>query len=338
MTFIEKVKQTIERVTGCRFYYHAAGELNELLAGVEIGSDPIAFAYLLKGGEVAVGKNCREGVNLAVFFCKKTEFDFNSYENEQLIDDCKRLAFGWVSLLYKSNILDVVGSVTTERVYDTTTDILTGIAVNITLRELDGYGMCDLPYRELEITENGLHEVAGYDAVKVNVTDGAEVDEPEVYSFAMTENGLRKLQRMNSYAVFVNVNVPPIPLIYEELSFDDSRFSNDFFKLVTRKTEKGTYQSGNFSYTDCKGVRHTVGLLLNVNTDITFETSKPCVLTLGTIDQNATISVDGDMNAGWQDYEVVRNIDAGTHTISKGNSTGKNYLIMYVLVEELILE
>lgn len=127
-------------------------------------------------------------------------------------------------------------------------------------------------------------------------------------------------------------------MIYEELSFEDSKFSNDFFTLVTRKTEKGTYQSGNFSYTDGKGVQHTVGLLLNVNTDITFETSKPCVLTLGTIDQNATISVDGDMNAGWQDYEIVSHIDAGVHTISKGNSTGKNYLIMYVLVEELIAE
>ena len=206
MTFIDKLRITIERATACRFYYHAAGELNEVLSGVEIGSDPIAFAYLLKGGEVDVQRNqLREGVNLAVFFCKKTEFDFNSEENERLIDECKRLAFGWVSLISKSNLLDVVGSVTTERVYDTTTDILTGIAVNITLREVDGYGMCDLPYRELEITENGLHEVAGYDAVKVNVTDGAAVEEPAAYSFAITENGLRKLQRMNSYAVFVNV-------------------------------------------------------------------------------------------------------------------------------------
>lgn len=206
MTFIDKLRITIERATACRFYYHAAGELNEVLAGVQIGSEPIAFAYLLKGGEVDVQRNqLREGVNLAVFFCKKTEFDFNSEENEQLIDDCKRLAFGWLSLMRKSGYFETVGSITTERVYDTTTDILTGIAVNVTLRELQGYSECDLPYRELEITENGLHEVEGYDAVKVNVTDGAKVEEPAAYSFAVTENGLRKLQRMNSYAVFVNV-------------------------------------------------------------------------------------------------------------------------------------
>ena len=181
MTFIEKVKESVELTTGCRFFYHAAGELNEVLAGVEIGSDPIAFAYLLKGGEVAVGKNCREGVNLAVFFCKKTEFDFNSYENEQLIDECKQLAFGWVSWFSKSNTLEIVGNVTTERVYDTTTDILTGIAVNITLRELVGYGMCDIKKPVLIIEKNGIYKFGAYD-VKVDV-------QPRSVDLSVKENG-----------------------------------------------------------------------------------------------------------------------------------------------------
>ena len=206
MTFIDKLRITIERATVCRFYYHAAGELNEILSGIEIGSEPIAFAYLLKGGEVDVQRNqLREGVNLAVFFCKKTEFDFNSEENERLIDDCKRLAFGWLSLLRKSGYLETVGSITTERVYDTTTDILTGIAVNVTLRELQGYSECDLPYRELKITKNGFYDVVGYDAICVDVSDGTDVETQEVYAIEITENGLRKLQRMVEYKIFVNV-------------------------------------------------------------------------------------------------------------------------------------
>ena len=206
MTFIDKLRITIERATACRFYYHAAGELNEVLAGVRIGCEPIAFAYLLKGGEVDVQRNMlREGVNLAVFFCKKTEFDFNSEENERLIDDCKRLAFGWLSLMRKSGYLETVGSITTERVYDTTTDILTGIAVNVTLRELQGYSECDLPYREMKITKNGVYDVVGYDAISVNVTDGTEVETPDDYTREITENGLYKLQRMELYKVFVNV-------------------------------------------------------------------------------------------------------------------------------------
>lgn len=206
MTFIDKLRQTIERATACRFYYHAAGELNEILTGVQIGSEPISFAYLLKGGEVDVQRNMlREGVNLAVFFCKKTEFDFNSEENERLIDDCKRLAFGWLSLMRKSGYFETVGSITTERVYDTTTDILTGIAVNVTLRELQGYGECDLPYRELKITKNGVYDVVGYDAINVEVTNGMAVDTPDDYTIEITENGLRKLQRMVEYKIFVNV-------------------------------------------------------------------------------------------------------------------------------------
>ena len=206
MTFIDKLRQTIERATACRFYYHAAGELNEVLASVRVGCEPIAFAYLLKGGEVDVQRNqLREGVNLAVFFCKKTEFDFNSEENERLIDDCKRLAFGWLSLMRKSGYFETVGSITTERVYDTTTDILTGIAVNVTLRELQGYSECDLPYRELKITKNGFYDVVGYDAINVEVTDGAAVETQDVYAIEITENGLRKLQRMVEYKIFVNV-------------------------------------------------------------------------------------------------------------------------------------
>ena len=206
MTFIDKLRITIERATACRFYYHAAGELNEVLAGVRVGCEPIAFAYLLKGGEVDVQRNMlREGVNLAVFFCKKTEFDFNSEENERIIDDCKRLAFGWLSLMRKSGYFETVGSITTERVYDTTTDILTGIAVNVTLRELQGYSECDLPYREMKITKNGFYDVVGYDAINVEVTNGAAVEATDDYTREITENGLYKLQRMELYKVFVNV-------------------------------------------------------------------------------------------------------------------------------------
>ena len=206
MTFIDKLRITIERATACRFYYHAAGELNEVLAGVRVGCEPIAFAYLLKGGEVDVQRNMlREGVNLAVFFCKKTEFDFNSEENERIIDDCKRLAFGWLSLMRKSGYFETVGSITTERVYDPTTDILTGIAVNVTLRELQGYSECDLPYREMKITKNGFYDVVGYDAINVEVTNGAAVEATDDYTREITENGLYKLQRMELYKVFVNV-------------------------------------------------------------------------------------------------------------------------------------
>ena len=62
-----------------------------------------------------------------------------------------------------------------------------------------------MPYREMKITKNGFYDVVGYDAINVDVVDGTAVEEPEVYSIKVTETGLRRLQRMSEYKVFVNV-------------------------------------------------------------------------------------------------------------------------------------
>ena len=50
-----------------------------------------------------------------------------------------------------------------------------------------------------------MYAVVGYDAINVEVTNGAEVKSQDVYAIEITENGLRKLQRMVEYKVFVNV-------------------------------------------------------------------------------------------------------------------------------------
>ena len=45
----------------------------------------------------------------------------------------------------------------------------------------------------------------GYDAINVEVVNGAEVEESDTYSLKIDMNGLRKLERMSEYKVFVNV-------------------------------------------------------------------------------------------------------------------------------------
>ena len=213
MTFIEKLRNSIVNGAGVgTFCYHAAGDLNAILSGVEIGDDVIAFCYLLGGGDVAVGKQSRESVQVAVFFCKKTEFDFNSFENEQLIDDCKRVAFGWLGTLLRSPYLEIDGAVSTQRVYDTTTDILTGIAINIALREVEGYGLCDMPEKIFTVSKNGIYCVAGYDKVLVDVDvnaadyDGTEY--PDTHDgMYFDANGVRKTQnREIEQKIIVNVH------------------------------------------------------------------------------------------------------------------------------------
>lgn len=142
MTIIEKIKRSVEAATGLPFLYHAAGEINELIA--RAGELPVAFAFLLDNGTIEdVNGMYHERVTFAVMFADKTEFDFNALENEQIIDQMKIKAYRWLQSLRTSNDLNVIAINSTQRLYDTTTDILTGYAVNITIEEMSGVGACD---------------------------------------------------------------------------------------------------------------------------------------------------------------------------------------------------
>lgn len=142
MTIIEKIKQSVETATGMPFLYHAAGEINELIA--RAGALPVAFAFLLDSGTIEdVNGRFHERVTFAVVFADKTQFDFNALENERIIDRMKIKAMRWLSSLRLSSDLNLVQVNSTQRVYDNTTDILTGYAVNVTIEELAGTGPCD---------------------------------------------------------------------------------------------------------------------------------------------------------------------------------------------------
>lgn len=142
MTIIEKIKRSVEAATGLPFLYHAAGEINELIA--RAGELPVAFTFLLDNGTIEdVNGMYHERVTFAVMFADKTEFDFNALENEQIIDQMKIKAYRWLQSLRTSNELNVIAINSTQRLYDATTDILTGYAVNITIEEMSGVGACD---------------------------------------------------------------------------------------------------------------------------------------------------------------------------------------------------
>lgn len=142
MTIIEKIKQSVESATGMTFLYHAAGELNELLSRCR--ELPVAYSFLIDSGTIDdVNGRYHERVTIAVMFCDKTEFDFNAIENERIIDRMKIKAYKWLTALRSSTDLQIVSINNTQRLYDNTTEILTGYAVNITLEDVRGYGLCD---------------------------------------------------------------------------------------------------------------------------------------------------------------------------------------------------
>lgn len=168
MTIIEKIKKSIEGATGMPFLYHAAGELNELIA--RCNSLPVAYSFLIDSGTIDdVNGRYHERITLAVMFCDKTEFDFNALENEQIIDRMKVKAYKWMQSLRMSNALRVVSVNNTQRLYDNTTDVLTGFAVNITIEDIEGVGECELPKVVIDVDKNGSYDVVGVDKVRVNI-------------------------------------------------------------------------------------------------------------------------------------------------------------------------
>lgn len=140
MTIIEKIKNSIEGAVSIPFYYHAGGELNNILDGAEF---PCAYAFLLESGTIAdVNGLYHERISLAVFFCDLTEFDFDSFDNERIIDECKQRAFTWLSSLRMSDDLSVVSVTSTSRVYDQFDAVVTGYGVQVTIEEEEGFGIC----------------------------------------------------------------------------------------------------------------------------------------------------------------------------------------------------
>ena len=211
MTIIEKIKQSVEGATGMPFLYHAAGELNELIARCK--ELPVAYSFLIDSGTIDdVNGRYHERVTLAVMFCDKTEFDFNALENEQIIDRMKVKAYKWMQSLRMSNVLRVVSINNTQRLYDNTTDILTGFAVNITIDDIAGAGECELPEVVIDVDKNGSYDVVGVDKVRVNVV-------PKLEELEITENG--EYLPPTDIAGFSKVNVDVQPVL-EELTITEN--------------------------------------------------------------------------------------------------------------------
>lgn len=179
MTITEKIRQSVEGATGWRLHYDAEGNINRLLDSVEL---PCAFLYLLRNGVVdAEDGQQRERLRIGIFFVNKTEFDFDTAENEEIIAECKRIGNVWVNSLRKDPFLRMVGSqVQTERVYDKMDVIVTGIGFTLEVEELYGYNPCTDSEHELldvlYVEQNGVYDVRGYLNVQVNVSGAGGID------------------------------------------------------------------------------------------------------------------------------------------------------------------
>lgn len=140
MSIVNKIKESVEAATGLTCYYHNNGELNRIMDNAEF---PCAFFTIITDAEIINDTaQLRERADVGVFFCDKTDYDFDSIENEAIISRMRTHAFRWLNSLSASDI-SVTGDMTSQRVYDTFDVTVTAYGVNVTVEEDFGVSKCD---------------------------------------------------------------------------------------------------------------------------------------------------------------------------------------------------
>ena len=136
-TIVNKIKQSVQSGTGLTCLY---GSLDSINVQMEDQTNfPVAFFVLLNNGNLNDrSSNYRERVDVAMFFVQPTEFDFESVENEALIEQCKQYAFQWLNSLFLGGELRYITTFNTSRVYNEMDSILTGFALRVRIEELVG--------------------------------------------------------------------------------------------------------------------------------------------------------------------------------------------------------
>lgn len=144
MSIIDKLKLNVESITGMQFLYGASGDINRALDTAPL---PCVFCYLITTSAVDdVNGQLHDRISMAVFFVNKTTFDFESVENEQIIDEMKRRAFAWYAASRNDSYLRFGTIERAQRVYDEIADaIVTGYALQVSISEEEGVGTCNAP-------------------------------------------------------------------------------------------------------------------------------------------------------------------------------------------------
>jgi hypothetical protein len=139
MGLLQKLKNIIEGA-GYQFLYDSNNGLNELFDNVEFPEKKsVIYVNLLGGTKLVEGI---ESGNIALFFCRKTEFDFDTLENEKIIQECLYDARNFEILIKRGNVLTISGELLIERFYDNFSVNVTGVAVNVNLSETVGMAEC----------------------------------------------------------------------------------------------------------------------------------------------------------------------------------------------------
>ena len=151
-TIIDKLARTLERkefgkggIEVLPFVYADKGMQNVIFDNIQ---PPFAACVPITSGTVSDMRNTyHERITIAVWFGDRmcgVFPDYDAKENERIIDECKQRAYKWLASLNNNSELELVSVNGSDRFYLEGDACMTGYVVNVTLEELQGYGICNL--------------------------------------------------------------------------------------------------------------------------------------------------------------------------------------------------
>lgn len=140
MTVEEKVRKIVERM-GVTYLFENWQAANVRLDKMQL---PAVMYVLPASGSLNVGlMQLKDYPNCMIAFMDKTKHDFSGEENDSVIEGCKSLAKEFILRVNRSGVFEPVqGDIQYSVFYDKLDVNVTGIVIQVPLKEIKGLVMC----------------------------------------------------------------------------------------------------------------------------------------------------------------------------------------------------
>ena len=135
----DRVRQRIKTIAGRMGLRYLFASMYEANLVVGDGDFPVLIDILPTSGSIDVQLGLfKDAPNCLLFFCDKTELDYNAEREQPTIARMKQLAFEFIAEANRSGYFEPITEANYEILYDRMDVTLSGVALSVTLKDAEG--------------------------------------------------------------------------------------------------------------------------------------------------------------------------------------------------------
>lgn len=156
-TVEKKIRDIVQKMGGVNYLFMNWAQANEKIDHID---GPTIIYVLPPSGELDFHyTSVKDYPQSQIAFVASTEFDFEGTENDNIIEQMKRLCIRFVKAVNESGMFaEIEGRLPYRVLYDYFDQNVTGIVITPPLEEEEGVIMCDEDYRTDDEEERDLDE------------------------------------------------------------------------------------------------------------------------------------------------------------------------------------